>query len=119
MSQPSNPSHVRPAPQRRADADLHVCPHCRSVLVKPVHANEPAAGVWDLTLRCPECERFMDVRCDTAGLQRYEEELGAGLESLQRELTTQARLNFAEDVERFVAALRADAVFPMDFGPAR
>jgi hypothetical protein len=121
MSDSSSPSNIRPAasPQHRPGADLHVCAHCRSELVQPVDGAEPVPGLWDLTLRCPECERFIEVRTDAAAVERYEHELDRGLAVLQREMDDFARLSFEEDVERFVAALEADAIMPMDFGPAR
>ena len=121
MSESSSPSNIRPAGPRRGGAglELHVCPHCRSALVQPVESDEPVRGLWRVTLRCPECERFIQARCDAATLQRFDEELDRGLAALQREMDEYARLSFEEDVERFVAALGADAIMPMDFGPAR
>jgi hypothetical protein len=121
MSESSSPSNIRPAAhgQGRAGVDLHVCPNCRSALVQPVESSEPVPGLWDLTLRCPECERFLEVRCDAAALQRFEEELDRGLAALQLEMDAYARLSFEEDVERFVTALQAGAIMPMDFGPVR
>jgi hypothetical protein len=119
MPEHSNPSNVRPLPKGRPDGDLHVCPHCRSVLVQPVAGTQPLPGLWDVTLRCPECERFLEARCDAAALQRYEEELERGRATLRRDMDEYARLSFEEDLERFVAALHADAIMPMDFGPAR
>ena len=121
MSETSSPSNVRPDAHRQGSPgpQLHICPDCRSALVQPVHSNEPVRGQWDLTLRCPECERFLEVRCDAATLQRFDEELDRGLATLQREMDAYARLSFEEDVERFVSALEADAIMPMDFGPAR
>ncbi|MEA2289101.1 MAG: hypothetical protein QOD55_1098 [Solirubrobacteraceae bacterium] len=121
MSESSNPSNVRPVPRvpGHAGADLHVCPHCASGLVQPVEAGEPAPGLWDLTLRCPECERWLEVTCDEQAIDRFEAELDRGLAVLQCEMDTFAQLSFREDVERFVAALAADAIMPMDFGAGR
>jgi hypothetical protein len=121
MPEKSSPSNVRPAANQmgRAGVELHVCPHCRSGLVQPIESSEPVPGLWDLTLRCPECERIREARCDAAMLQRYHEELDRGLAALQREMDAYFRLSFEEDVERFVVALQADAIMPMDFGPAR
>jgi hypothetical protein len=119
MPEQSNPSNVRPVPKGRSDGDLHVCPNCGSVLVQPVARTEPRRGLWDVTLRCPECERFLEARCDAAALRRYEQELERGLATLRRDMDEYARLSFEEDVARFVAALQSDAIMPMDFGPAR
>jgi hypothetical protein len=38
---------------------------------------------------------------------------------LQRELDRLVRVEFEEAAERFIAALRADAILPIDFGAAR
>ncbi len=120
MPESSSPSNIRPAaPAHRPAIDLHVCDHCRSPLVQPVAGAERVPGLWDMTLRCPECERVTEVLTDAATVERYEHELDRGLAALQREMDDFARRSFEEEIERFVAALEADAILPMDFGPAR
>ena len=45
----------------------------------------------------------------------FDEELDRGMEELAADLGRLARANMADDVDRFVAALNADAIQPMDF----
>jgi hypothetical protein len=121
MHEHSTPSNIRPQadPQGPAAGDLHVCGACGSQLVQPVEGAEAIPGVYELVLRCPDCERFHETRASVAAVQRYYEELDRGLAALQREMDEFARVSFEEEIERFVTALEADAILPMDFGPAR
>ena len=102
-----------------AAPQLHICPACASPFVDLVDGAEAVPGHWELTLRCPECERVREVVCAEADLARLEEELSRGVAALEQELERVSRLAFEEDVERIVAALRADAILPMDLGVAR
>jgi hypothetical protein len=102
-----------------AAPELHVCPDCASPFVDLVDGAEAVPGHWELTLRCPECERFHVVVCTEPSLARLEEELSRGTAALQQELERVSRLAFEEDVERLIVALRANAILPMDLGVAR
>jgi hypothetical protein len=63
------------------------------------------------------------VDCDSTGggvfeqdlLDEFDEELDRGMEELAADLGRLARSNMAEDVDRFIAAMKADAIQPMDF----
>jgi hypothetical protein len=99
--------------------ELHVCPACASPLLSLVDAAETVPRQWALTLRCPECEFLHEVACTEPDLARLEAELCRGTAALQAQLDRLSREAFAEQVERFIVALRADAVLPMDFGVAR
>src|SRR5207244_3262646 len=51
------------------DRLLHVCPDCESNLVYPVQWEEADEAHWQITLRCPNCERteedvFPQGTCD-------------------------------------------------------
>jgi hypothetical protein len=94
---------------------LHVCPECSSVLVTPVAWEQAGAGEWAVTLQCPNCEWWdADVFGEHA-VECFDEELDRGTEILVRDLMRLARANMEDDVERFAAALRADAILPEDF----
>jgi hypothetical protein len=100
-------------------SELHICRSCGSPLVHLVDSTEPTPGLWELTLRCPECLEWREVCCPEAALARLDAELCRGIEAVQRELERFARRSFEEDVDRFVRALRAGAILPMDFGAPR
>jgi hypothetical protein len=133
MSQPADPSPTRRVPlptgesvdvvyvQRDdraphgAETGLHVCPACTSPLVAPV-AWEPAGpSAWAVTLQCPNCEWWDADLFDDAAIERFDEELDRGTEALVRDLLRLTRANLEDDIERFVAALHADAILPEDF----
>lgn len=99
-------------------AKLHVCPSCDSAFADLVDGAEVAPGAWEIVLRCADCEEHRHATCSEPSLARLEDELARGLALLRLELDTFARTRFEEDAERFIAALRAGAILPMDFGVA-
>jgi hypothetical protein len=101
------------------DTELHVCCACSSRLVHLVGGAEGSPGIWELTLRCPECLELRDVRCTEILLARLEEELYRGAVAIHRELERLERLRFEEDMECFLTALWAGAILPMDLGVAQ
>ena len=101
------------APARTTD--LHVCPHCSSRLVYPLAWEEAGEGHWELRLRCPNCEWTEEDVFPQAVVEQLDEELDHGTQVLVRDLKQLMHANMEEEVERFIAALRADHILPMDF----
>lgn len=105
-----------PAPKPvDARRELHVCVNCDSQLVYPVQWEEAGEHSWNVTLRCPECEWvesdvFTQEQCD-----RFDDELEAGTDALTRDYKRLITANMAEEIDRFSAALKADAILPVDF----
>jgi hypothetical protein len=103
--------------ERPADAerDLHLCINCDSHLVYPVQWDEAGEKSWNVTLRCPDCEWteagiFTQDQCD-----RFDDELESGTDALTRDYKRLVTANMSEEIDRFSAALHADAIFPSDF----
>jgi hypothetical protein len=94
---------------------LNVCPECKRDLVYPMEWEEASATHWDVELRCPNCEWQTTGQWDQETVDRFDEELDRGTESLVRDLKRLTRANMEEEVERFVGALNSDAIWPMDF----
>jgi hypothetical protein len=94
---------------------LHVCPSCERQLVYPVDWEEASATHWEVELRCPNCEWRHVGTYDQDTVDLFDEELDRGTEHLVRDLKRLTRANMEHEVERFVAALDADAIWPMDF----
>ncbi|MEA2374869.1 MAG: hypothetical protein QOD53_1332 [Thermoleophilaceae bacterium] len=95
--------------------DLHVCVNCDSRLVYPVQWEEAGEKSWHVTLRCPECEWveadvFSQDQCD-----RFDDELESGTDALTRDYKRLITANMSEEIDRFSAALQADAILPVDF----
>lgn len=94
---------------------LHVCPHCASKLVVPVAWEEAGAAHWDVTLHCPNCDWLGSGVFDEELVERFDEELDRGTEALVLDLQRLMRANMEDEIDRFVAALAADQIWPMDF----
>ena len=94
---------------------LHVCPDCASSLVAPVAWEQAGPHEWAVTIQCPNCEWWDADVFDEATVERFDEELDRGTEALVRDLLRLMRANMEDDVERFLTALRADAILPEDF----
>jgi hypothetical protein len=94
---------------------LHVCPHCTSKLVTPVAWEEAGPTHWDVTLHCPNCDWLGSGVFDEELVERFDEELDRGTEALVLDLQRLMRANMEDEIDRFVTALAADQIWPMDF----
>ena len=95
--------------------DLHVCPECESGLVQPAEWEESGPHDWLVTLSCPNCGTSREGVFSQETVEAFDEELDRGADTLARDYRSLARANMAEEIDRFVAALTADALLPMDF----
>jgi hypothetical protein len=95
--------------------ELHICGHCASTLVYPTAWEEASGDAWTLTLRCPECERRTEGVWSQGVVERFDEELDHGTQMIVRDLKQLTHANMQDEVERFIAALRADQIWPIDF----
>jgi hypothetical protein len=102
-------------PEEAVKSGLHVCPICDSELVQPVAWEETPDARWELTLSCPNCWWSGDGIYDREQVQEFEDELDEGLADMLRDLQRLAQANMTDEIERFVAALKADHVLPEDF----
>lgn len=103
------------APAVEADPNLHVCQSCPSELVYPVAWEEAGAGAWSVVLRCPECEHVREGVFPQEAVDAFDERLDAGTDALASDLRRLTRANMADALQRFAAALHADAILPEDF----
>ena len=99
----------------QTESGLHVCPECASSLVAPVAWEQAGPREWAVTIQCPNCEWWDADVFDEEAVERFDEELDRGTEALVRDLLRLMRANMEDDVERFLAALHADAILPEDF----
>lgn len=95
--------------------DLHVCGSCQSELVYPVEWSEAGSRHWEVTLRCPNCEWCGTGIFEQEVVDRFDLELDRGTEALVADLKRMMQANMEDEVDRFVAALEADAITPEDF----
>jgi hypothetical protein len=100
---------------RRRRDDLHVCPSCNSELVYPTDWAPASNRHWQVALRCPECEWNGGGSYDQHIVDRLDEALERGTQSVLEDLTVLVRANMEDHIERFVSALSADHILPEDF----
>lgn len=96
-------------------ADLHICPECGSGLVHPLEWAPSDPGHWRVELRCPECEWGSVGIHEQSALDRFDQVLDAGVDSLKSDLRRLERMNMEEELRRFSALLSGDLVLPEDF----
>ena len=100
---------------RRRRDDLHVCPSCNSELVYPTDWAPASNRRWQVALRCPECEWNGGGSYSQEVVDRLDEVLERGTESVLDDLNTLVRANMEDQIARFVSALSADHILPEDF----
>jgi hypothetical protein len=103
------------AQPQRTERELHLCDDCGSDLVYPTTWEEADERHWQVSLRCPNCEHFEQGIYSQDECDRFDDHLEAGTDALTRDFKRLMAANMAEEIDRFVAALDADAIQPMDF----
>ncbi len=95
--------------------DLHLCCECDSQLVYPTQWREVERCMWEVSLRCPNCEWEITDIYDQDTVERFDEELDRGTDSLVDDLKRLVAANMEEEIERFSRALTGDHILPEDF----
>ncbi len=103
------------AQPQHEERELCVCPRCESDLVYPTTWEEADESHWSVSLRCPNCEHFEQGVFSQDECDRFDDHLESGTDALTRDFKRLMAANMAEEIDRFVAALDADAIQPMDF----
>jgi hypothetical protein len=109
------PEPASPAATPIIADDATVCPLCKSDLVYPTDWQRSGAATWDMHLRCPNCELRRTVTMTREGVEHFNRLLYHGAQALAREAQEISRRYFAEEATRFIAALDADLILPIDF----
>jgi hypothetical protein len=104
-----------PSSESLQKQELHLCPDCDAQLVYPVHWTEVDRASWEVTLRCPNCEWLHTGVFDQETVERFDEELDRGTDSLVDDLKRLIQANMEDDIERFAHALARDHILPEDF----
>jgi ribosomal protein S27E len=96
----------RPAP---------TCASCGSHLVHPAEGHETNSTLWELDLRCPECERRQVSYYTPAELEQLDRQLDRVTSEMRKELSRLESLHMEEWSARFAQALDLDLIGPDDF----
>ncbi len=115
VGHPAQPAESAAHHEQQTERELHVCPECESDLVYPTTWEEADESHWSVSLRCPNCEHFEQGVFTQDECDRFDDHLEAGTDALTRDFKRLMAANMAEEIDRFVAALDADAIQPMDF----
>jgi hypothetical protein len=102
-------------PPAQPHQDLHVCLDCDSQLVYPVEWQEAGAENWSVLLQCPNCQGCREGVFTQDTVELFDEELDRGADALARDYKRLMRANMSDEIDRFAAALEADAILPEDF----
>lgn len=73
------------------------------------------SGHWRVLLRCPECEWTEAGLYEQAALDRFDQILDAGTDSILDDLRRLQRSNMEEELRRFVGGLDTGLITPEDF----
>jgi hypothetical protein len=95
--------------------ELHVCRECSSDLVYPTEWEEAGPECWRVSLRCPNCEWTAAGVFPQDLVDHFDEKLDEGTEQVVGDLKRLMHANMSEEIDRFAAALDADALLPEDF----
>jgi hypothetical protein len=95
--------------------ELHICPSCSSDLVQPVAWSEGTGDCWELVLSCPNCAWEEEGLYTQQEVENLEEHLDDGLADMLDDLQRLAQSNMADEMDRFITALRGDHILPEDF----
>lgn len=93
------------------------CPFCLKGMLYPVDwdENEQDKELWDVDLRCPECDWRGTAVFDDSKVEYIDRQLDDATDILLQNLRRLAVENMAEWVENCANALRAGAILPEDF----
>ena len=106
-------TRVRPVTPR--DRDLSLCEGCGSRLVEPTEWESAGPRCWRVALHCPNCDHTSEGVFSQQCVDSFDAALDEGTAAMVADLRQLERAGMNEDVERFVAALQADAIGPEDF----
>jgi hypothetical protein len=94
---------------------LHVCSQCDSDLVYPLEWDEASETLWEVTLRCPNCEWKDTGVYEQEVVERFDVTLDRGTQALADDLKRLTVANMEEEIDRFAASLDAGLILPEDF----
>jgi transcription initiation factor IIE alpha subunit len=94
---------------------LQTCGSCGSRLVQPTSGRQAKPTVWEVELRCPDCDGHEVSYLSDAELEQLDREQDRAASEIEAELCRLEALHMEEWVDRFVHALDLDLIGPDDF----
>jgi hypothetical protein len=102
-------------PPTEPGSGLGLCRTCRSELGYPRRCRRLGSDLWELELRCPECDEVWRAQGCTREIEGFDRTLAAGRSVIERHLREIDRLEREDEIARFTRALAVDAILPEDF----
>jgi hypothetical protein len=102
-------------PPAEPHQNLHVCVECSSEFVYPLQWEESGEENWSVLLHCPNCDVYREGIFTQKTVDGFDEQLDRGADALAQAYKRLVQSNMADEIERFVGALDADALLPEDF----
>jgi hypothetical protein len=94
---------------------LRRCPDCGCSFCCELNACELARDLWRVAFVCPNCGKTWSRLLDLQALTAIDRALDEDTRVLVAELRIFEQVNMAMEIQRFIDALGADAILPMDF----
>lgn len=91
------------------------CSHCECDMVYPIDWEQAEGTLWQVTLRCPNCEDVTRGVMDEELIEKFDCLLDRGTDSLVRDLRNLTYANMATEINAFVGALDGGHILPEDF----
>ncbi len=103
----------------RPDDELDLCAACGSHLVHPVRWRRLAEPIWELVLRCPDCEQVTTERAPDGVVRRFDASLREARALIEAHVDEIERIEREHAIVAFARALEAGAITPDDFERTR
>jgi ribosomal protein S27E len=100
---------------KHSDRPTPTCGSCGSRLVHPTGGRETSSALWDVELRCPDCERRRVSRYTQAELEQLDRELDRAASEIEQELHRLETVHMEDWASLFIRALDLDLIGPDDF----
>ena len=99
----------------RSNGPVPPCSACGSLLVHATGRRGADSPIWEVELRCPDCERRQAAYYTRSGIEQLDRELERAASEIEAELGRLEALHTEEWIELFAHALELDLIGPDDF----
>jgi hypothetical protein len=100
---------------KRSNWPVPPCSFCGSLLIHATGRRETGSPVWEVDLRCPDCERRRASYYTRSELDQLDRERDRAVSEIETELGRLETLHMEEWIARFRQALDLELIGPDDF----
>lgn len=101
--------------RERSNRPSASCGSCGSHLIHPTRELQAGSSLWEVELRCADCDELEVTYCTEAELETLDRDQDRAASEIQEELGRLEALHMKEWVSRFEHALELDLIGPDDF----